>query len=88
MPLPDKLNIEITYCVPCSYHGIAAWLVSEFFAEGGNRVAVALNPGEAGVLTIEVEGEKVYDKKAEDGKFPDVTRVKELRADIRQRLAS
>ncbi len=60
-------------------------MATEFFAEGGSKVAVSLNPGEGGVLTVYVDGEKVFDKK-EEGGHPDLTRVKEMRAAIRQKV--
>ena len=61
-------------------------MASEFFAEGGNNVAIALNPGVAGVLQVYVDGEKIFDRADEGGQYPDLPRVKEMRAAIRQRL--
>ncbi len=62
-------------------------MASEFFAEGGSDVALRLTPGTAGILQVFVDGDKVYDKAEEDGQFPNLPRVKEMRALVRQRLA-
>ena len=62
-------------------------MASEFFAEGGSDVALRLTPGTAGILQVFVDGDKVYDKAEEDGQFPNLPKVKEMRALVRQRLA-
>ena len=63
-------------------------MAAEIFAEGGNDVAIKITPGVGGVLQVFVDGEKIYDKKDEDGKFPTLPRVKQMRAVIRDRLAA
>ena len=62
-------------------------MASEFFAEGGSDVALRLTPGTAGILQVFVDGDKVYDKAEEDGQFPNLPRVKEMRALVREKLA-
>ena len=61
-------------------------MVSEFFAEGGTEVAITLTPGESGILQVFVDGDKIFDKKEEGDQTPTLTRVKEIRAVIRERL--
>ena len=61
-------------------------MATEFFAEGGADVAIRLTPGGGGVLQIYANGEKIFDKKEEDGQHPNLTRVKELRAAVRRQL--
>ncbi len=56
------------------------------FAEGGKEVAIKMTPGVAGILQVFVDGDKIFDKKEEDGKFPDLPRVKQMRAVVRDRL--
>ncbi len=56
------------------------------FAEGGKEVAIKMTPGVAGILQVYVDGDKIFDKKEEDGKFPDLPRVKQMRAVVRDRL--
>ena len=61
-------------------------MASEMFAEGGKEVAIKITPGVAGILQVYVDGDKIFDKKEEDGKFPDLPRVKQMRAIVRDRL--
>jgi predicted Rdx family selenoprotein len=61
-------------------------MASEMFAEGGKEVAIKITPGVAGILQVYVDGDKIFDKKEEDGKFPDLPRVKQMRAVVRDRL--
>ena len=56
------------------------------FAEGGKEVAIKMTPGVAGILQVYVDGDKIFDKNEEDGKFPDLPRVKQMRAVVRDRL--
>jgi predicted Rdx family selenoprotein len=62
------------------------WLGSEFYAALGNEVAIRLTPSDRGTLQIFFDGETVYDKKVEDGVFPDVNRVKAMKADLKRRV--
>ena len=63
-------------------------MATELFAEGGGDVAITLTPGVGGVLQVYVDGEKIYDKKEEDSQTPNLNRVKEMRAVIREKLAA
>ena len=47
-----------------------------------------LTPGANGRLEIYLDGEKIFDRKEEDGKYPDLTRVRELRTVIQEKLDS
>ena len=49
---------------------MAAWMVSELFAEGGGDVAIALTPGEGGVLQVFADGDKILDKKGRGEHIP------------------
>ena len=61
-------------------------MATELFAEGGKDVAIKITPGVGGILQVFVDGDKVYDKKEEDNETPNLNRVKQLRAVIRERL--
>ena len=63
-------------------------MASEFFAEGGKEVAVKITPGTAGILQVFVYGDKIYDKAEEDGQFPNLPRVKQMRAVIKDKLSA
>lgn len=60
-------------------------MVSEFFAAGGSDTAISLIPGDAGVLTVTVDGDMIFDKSVEGG-HPDLDRVKEMKAFISQKV--
>ncbi len=62
-------------------------MATEFFAEGGKDVAIKLTPGIAGILQVFVDGDKNFDKADEDGQHPNLPRVKEMRAIIRDKLS-
>jgi selT/selW/selH-like putative selenoprotein len=82
-----KIEVEITYCVPCSYQGAAIGLLADFYQIANNDVALKLTPGVAGIFQVYLDGEKIYDKAEEDGKFPDVNRVKQMKAIVADKLA-
>jgi len=83
-----KVDVEIIYCVPCGHLGIAIWMATEFFAEGDRDMALTLTPGTYDVLQVYVDGEKIYDKQAEQNQFPTLPRVQQMREVVRARLAS
>ena len=62
-------------------------MVSEFFAAGGSDVAITLTPGESGVLTVTVDGEKIFDKKQEGG-HPNLDRVKQMKAIVKEKVSA
>ena len=61
-------------------------MATEIFAQGGKDVAITITPGTGGVLQVFADGDKLYDKADEGGQFPTLPRVKEIRAQIRERI--
>jgi predicted Rdx family selenoprotein len=61
-------------------------LANEFFRSFGPDVGIALTPGANGRLEIYLDGEKIFDRKAEGGKYPDLDRVRQLQQVIQARL--
>ncbi|MCL0099611.1 Rdx family protein [Dehalococcoidia bacterium] len=61
-------------------------MASEFFSVGGSKLAITITPGDSGVLTVVVDGEKIFDKAGGDG-HPNLDRVKELKAIVKDRVA-
>lgn len=61
-------------------------MVAEFFAEGGGDIAISMTPGTDGILQVFADGDKIFDRADEGGKYPDLTRIKQLRDEIRLRL--
>lgn len=59
-------TVEIEYCVPCGMLPRAQELQEAILEEFGEDVdSVALVTGDAGVFTVTVDGELVYDKEEE-----------------------
>ena len=83
-----KAEVEVEYCVPCGYHNLAAWTVSEMFAAGGTALAVKLKPGAKGDFKITFDGQVLFDKKASNGQSPTIAQMKELKALVKNRMES
>lgn len=62
------------------------WMATEFFRQFGSEVGISLTPAANGRLEVYVDGEKILDRHEEDGKYPDLTRVRELRNVIQAKV--
>tara|TARA_Y100000758_G_scaffold224600_1_gene162311 strand:- start:376 stop:564 length:189 start_codon:yes stop_codon:yes gene_type:complete len=56
------------------------------YAEAGNQVDITMTPTGGGILEVILDGDKIYDRKAEDGKYPDLPRVKELKKVLKEKM--
>jgi predicted Rdx family selenoprotein len=63
-------------------------MANEFFRSFGPDVGISLTPGANGRLEIYLDGEKIFDRKEEGGKYPDLARVRELKQVIKAKLDS
>jgi predicted Rdx family selenoprotein len=63
-------------------------MANEFFRAFGGDAAISLTPGANGRLEVRLDDEIIFDKKVEDGKFPDLGRVREMKKVIAEKLAS
>jgi predicted Rdx family selenoprotein len=63
-------------------------MANEFFRACGPDAAISLTPGANGRLEVRLDDELIFDKKAEDGKFPDLGRVREMKKVIAEKLES
>ncbi|MCC5808148.1 MAG: SelT/SelW/SelH family protein [Opitutales bacterium] len=81
---PPKPTVTITYCPGCRWLPRSAWMAQELLGTFDRDLAgVTLRPSaEAGVFTIEVGGETVWDRRR-DGGFPE---IKILKQRVRDRL--
>ena len=61
-------------------------MANEFFAAFGPEVAITITPKGLGILQVFVDGEKVYDRLAEGGKYPDLPRVLEMKVRIEEKI--
>lgn len=78
-----KPAVTITYCRQCNWMLRAGWMAQELLSTFSEELgSVTLVPGTGGVFTIEVDGELIWDRKAEGG-FPD---VKALKGRVRDRV--
>ena len=61
-------------------------MATEFWrSDSPGDVALKLTPDGAGRLEVYVDGEKIFDRK-EDGGFPDLAKVTELKMTIAQKI--
>ena len=63
-------------------------MANEFFRAYGPDAAISLTPGSNGRMEIYLDGEKIFDKKEDDNKFPDLGRIRELKKVIQEKLDS
>ncbi len=82
-----KMEAEIEYCVPCGYANLAAYMAGELFQAAGPALAISLKPGANGVFTVKVDGQTLWDKKAE-GRSPHIMEVQELKAKVANMIES
>jgi selT/selW/selH-like putative selenoprotein len=61
-------------------------LATEFFrSDAPGDVAIKMTPSDHGRLEVYLDGEKIFDRK-EDGKFPDLSKVNELKMVIAEKI--
>ena len=61
-------------------------MATEIWHEFGEDAPVTLIPVADGRLEVCANGEKLFDRKAEGGIYPEMKRVREIRAQIRELL--
>jgi len=67
---------------------VATWMAAELFQAVGADVAVTVTPAGGGVFKIAFDGEIVFDKATNDGKFPDLNgNVKALKKLLQDKVA-
>ena len=61
-------------------------MATEFFrSDAPGDVAIKMTPSDRGRLEVYLDGEKIFDRK-EDGKFPDLSKVNELKMIIAEKI--
>ena len=69
--------ITIHYCSQCNWLLRAGWMAQELLHTFGSDLAsVTLVPGTGGIYQITVDGQLLWDRKA-DGGFPEVKELKQ-----------
>ena len=61
-------------------------MATEIWHDFAEDAPVTLIPVSAGRLEVYANGEKLFDRKAEGGAYPEMKRVREIKAQIRKRL--
>ena len=61
-------------------------MATEIWHEFGDDAPVTIIPVADGRLEVYANGEKLFDRKAEGGVYPEMKRVRALRQEIRNRL--
>ncbi|MBF6131880.1 SelT/SelW/SelH family protein [Nocardia otitidiscaviarum] len=70
-------RIAIEYCTQCRWLLRAGWMAQELLSTFGTDLSeVALIPGEGGIFRISVDGDQIWERKA-DGGFPDIAVLKQ-----------
>ena len=62
-------------------------MANEFFRAYGPDVAVTISPRGQGIMEVFLDGEKIFDRKAE-GIYPDLDRVRKMKEKISAKIAS
>lgn len=63
-------------------------MATEFWGEFGPDVAITLTPVGEGRLEVYLDGRKLLDRKEEEGRYPGLDRVRELKTVIQEKLAA
>ncbi len=63
-------------------------MATEIWHDFGPDAPVSLIPVGGGHLQLFANGEALFDRKAEGGIYPEMKRMREIKAQIKQRLAS
>jgi predicted Rdx family selenoprotein len=61
-------------------------MANEFFRAYGPDVAVTISPRGQGIMEVFLDGEKIFDRKAE-GIYPDLARVRKMKEKISAKIA-
>ena len=63
-------------------------MANEFFRTYGPDAAITISPRGQGIMEVFVDGEKVFDKKAEGNVYPDLARVRKMKEVITERISN
>ena len=61
-------------------------MANEFFRHYGKDVAITISPRGQSIMEVFFNGERIYDKKGEGNVFPDLKRVREMFAFIKNKI--
>ena len=61
-------------------------MANEFFRAYGPDAAITISPRGQGIMEVFLDGEKIFDKKAEGNIYPDLARVREMKKVISAKI--
>jgi selenoprotein W-related protein len=68
-------DVEIEYCVPCGHLDNAQAVQGALLEQFGQKLdGVRLKTGDAGVFTVSVDGELIFDKSEDEYDVDEITR--------------
>lgn len=80
--MTNQPRITIRYCTRCNWLLRAGWIAQELLQTFGEDLGeVALIPGSGGIYEIAVDGQVIWDRKA-DGGFPGPRDIKQRLRDL------
>ena len=62
-------------------------MANEFFRAYGGDAAITISPRGQGIMEVFVDGEKIFDKKAEGNIYPELGRVRQMKEVIAAKIA-
>ena len=63
------------------------WLATEFWrSQEPGDIALKLTPAGGGRLEVYLDGDKIFDRKDENGEYPNLSRANELKMDIAEKI--
>ena len=62
-------------------------MANEFFRAYGGDASITISPRGQGIMEVFVDGEKIFDKKAEGNIYPDLGRVRKMKEAISTKIA-
>jgi predicted Rdx family selenoprotein len=61
-------------------------MASEFYQKFGRDVSVTMSPRGQGIIEVFLDGEKIFDKKAEGNAVPNLSRVRKMQDAIADKI--
>ncbi|GIW19284.1 SelT/SelW/SelH family protein [Tepidiforma sp.] len=78
--MSTRLSVTITYCRRCNFLPRALWTAHELLHTFGDYIAdLRLVPAGGGDFDIDVDGERVFSRRAA-GRYPEIAELKEALA--------
>ena len=81
-----KMQMEIRYCLGWGYLPQAAWIATEFWSTIKQDMAITIVPVDEGRLEILLDGEMIFDRKAEGGAYPALDKVRALKQVVQGKM--